>query len=326
MEQQKKLVWLDCDPGHDDAFAIMLAGHNPSLHLLGISTAAGNQTLEKTTTNALKVLDISGLDHIDVVPGQAVPLIRPVLICPEIHGTTGLDCHTWIPPASKKPLDKKGIIHMYEVINSAPAPVTIIATAALTNVALLFMVYPEIKSKVADVVLLGGSIGIGNISPAAEFNILVDPEAAKVVFESGVPVVMVPLEVSHTALVTPAILDRLRSFNSRFSSVLVDLLLFFKQSYTDVFRFVDPPLHDPLAVAYVIAPELFTTSLMRVDVETASPLCAGRTVCDIFHMSKLAKNVTVATKVDVDAFWDLLIESLKRANEVSHLNTSFTSS
>jgi len=133
----------------------MLAGHSDAIKLLGISTAAGNQTLEKTTTNALRVIEMSGLSHLDVVPGQAVPLIRPVMVCPEIHGTTGLDCHSFIPPPTKKPLTKKAIIHIFEVISEAPGPVTIVATAALTNIALLFMVYPEIKSKVHEVVLLG---------------------------------------------------------------------------------------------------------------------------------------------------------------------------
>lgn len=317
----QKLVWLDCDPGHDDAFAIMLAGHHSAISLLGISTAAGNQTIEKTTTNALKVLELSGLHHIDVVPGQAVPLLRPPMTCPEIHGNTGLDCNTFIPPPSKKPLQaKKAIFHMFEVINSAPSPVTIIATACLTNVALVLIIFPEIKPKIQEIVLLGGAIGIGNMAPAAEFNILVDPEAAKIVFESGVRVVMVPLEVSHTALVTQDIRDRIAAMGTRFAAIMVDWLLFFRKTYEEVFRFVDPPLHDPLAVAYVIAPHLFTVTHMRVDIETSSPLCAGRTVCDIFNMSANPKNAIVATKVNVEAFWDLLLDALKKANAVSYLN------
>jgi len=168
--------------------------------------------------------------------------------------------------------------------------------------------------------MLGGAIGIGNMAPAAEFNILVDPEAAKVVFESGVRVVMVPLEVSHTAIVSPSVLAKIQSFNSPFGSVLVDLLLFFQKTYKEVFRFEHPPLHDPLAVAYVINPLLFTVELMRVDVETSSPLCAGRTVCDIYHMSTVPKNVHVALKVNVDEFWNLLLSSLTKANQLSPLN------
>jgi len=318
----QQLVWLDCDPGHDDAFAIILAGHNEHIKLLGVSTAAGNQTIDKTTRNALKVLSVCGLDHIDVVPGQALPLMRAPMICPEIHGSTGLDCMVGFPPIAKECLKKKAIFHMYDVIGSSSQPVVLVATACLTNVALLLTVFPEIVPHISKIVLLGGAIGLGNMSPAAEFNILVDPEAAKIVFESGVPIVMVPLEVSHTALVTPDIVARISQMSSPFSVLMVDLLMFFKKTYEDVFRFTYPPLHDPLAVAYAINPNMFTTTLMRVDIETSSPLCSGRTVCDVYNMSPLKKNVWVATKVNVDLFWDMMIAALEKANKVSFLNSS----
>jgi len=204
------------------------------------------------------VLSITGLSHIDVVAGQGKPLMRPTLICPEIHGNTGLDSNNvGFPPITKKAVNKKAINHMYETIIASPEPVTIVATGALTNVALLLTVYPEIKSKISQLSILGGSIGIGNISPAAEFNILIDPEAARIVFESGLAhFVMVPLEVSHTALVTPNVVERIAKMNSNFSRLAVDLLHFFADSYKKVFGFEFPPLHDPLAVAYVINPSI----------------------------------------------------------------------
>lgn len=163
-------------------------------------------------------------------------------------------------------------------------------------------------------------MGVGNISPAAEFNMLVDPEAAKIVFESGVPLYMVPLEVSHSVLVTPQVIDKINQLNSPFAALMIDLLTFFAKSYKDVFRFEYPPLHDPLAVAYCIDPSIFEMELMRVDIETSSPLCRGRTVCDIFHFSGKPKNVFVGQKVKVEAFWKLLLDALISANKVSCLN------
>lgn len=331
MDKRRK-VWLDCDPGHDDAFAIMLAGHNPNLELIGISTVHGNQSVKKTTSNALKTLSVSGLTKIKVVPGQSKPLVRPDKVCPEIHGESGLDCSDSFSLLMKKEeslhhdqlvSDKKAIIYMYETfsnIASQGEKVTLVATGTLTNVALLLTVFPEVKETIEQIVLLGGAMGIGNMSPSAEWNILVDPEAAKIVFEAGVKLVMIPLEVSHTALVTPEIVDRIRKMDTQFSALCIDLLHFFAETYKRVFHFEYPPLHDPLAVAYVINPSIFETVLMRVDIETVSELTSGRTICDIYHMSKLPKNVFVGQKVNVEEFWNLLISSLTLANSVSSLN------
>ncbi|KAL0477543.1 inosine-uridine-preferring nucleoside hydrolase [Acrasis kona] len=315
-----KYVFLDCDPGHDDAMAIILAGHHPDLHLLGVSTACGNQTVDKTTINALKILSVSGLEHVEVVKGQAAPLMRPPKPCPEIHGTSGLDGTTF-PVLTKKPIQgKKAIVYMNEVISQQTEPVHLICTGQLTNAALLLTVYPEIKEKLAQIVFMGGGVGVGNTSPAAEFNIECDPEAAKIVLESGVQIVMVPLEVTHTALCTPTIIERLHSLNTSFSSLIVDLLMFFQDAYKKVFRFQHPPLHDPCAVLYVARPDLFKTELMRVDIDTESRLCAGRTVCDIYHMSTLVKNVHVALHMNVDEFWNQMIQAVQKADTLSSMN------
>eukprot|EP01080_Neovahlkampfia_damariscottae_P008394 gene8394-219_t len=318
MTDQKKLVWLDCDPGHDDAMAIILAGHNDKIELLGISTVCGNQTVEKTTLNALKTCHVSGLDHIDVVKGQHQPLVAKVKICPEIHGESGLDGPEF-PKVERKPVDEKAVNYMYKVISKQKQKVHIVATAQLTNIALLLSIYPEVKSNIDTIVFMGGAIGMGNTSPGAEFNIECDPEAAKIVMESGLNIVMVPIEVTHHVLVTKKILKRLQDMNSKFSNFVKELLLFFQDSYLKTFNFGDPPLHDPCAVAYVVNPDLFETQFMRVDVDTF-PTSYGRTNCDLYSFSKLPKNVTVALKIDVEKFWNLMFDSFEKTNAISILN------
>eukprot|EP00007_Cunea_sp_BSH-02190019_P008736 CAMPEP_0174231900 /NCGR_PEP_ID=MMETSP0417-20130205/2314_1 /TAXON_ID=242541 /ORGANISM="Mayorella sp, Strain BSH-02190019" /LENGTH=349 /DNA_ID=CAMNT_0015309863 /DNA_START=63 /DNA_END=1109 /DNA_ORIENTATION=+ len=338
-------VWIDCDPGHDDAMALLLAGHHPRLEVLGISTVFGNQSVEKTTLNALKVLQVGGLEHIPVYMGQAKPLVRPGLLCPEIHGESGLDIgkkptevpaseaaddavsSVGFPPLTLRVREGKAVLRMYEHIAASERKVTLVAVGCLTNVALLLTLYPEVRPLLERIVLMGGAMGVGNISPVAEFNILNDPEAASVVFEAGVPLVQVPLEVTHTgALVTRSVLDRIRALQrsgapteagdalrtepglSPFLRLITDLLLFFGKTYKEVFGFDDPPLHDPVAVAYVIDPSMFTVEQMRVDVELQSAMCAGQTVCDIFHMSTKPKNVTMCKRVDSERFWELMYE------------------
>jgi inosine-uridine nucleoside N-ribohydrolase len=318
---KKKLVWLDCDPGHDDAMAIILACYHPSLELLGISTTCGNQTLEKTTRNACKILHIINKNEIDVVAGSEKPLLRPSKICPEIHGETGLDGPLF-PSISKQSLrGKKAINHMFEVISAQSDKVHLIATGQLTNVALLLTVYPEIKTKLEQITMMAGCIGVGNTSPAAEFNIECDPEAARIVFNSGLKLVMVPLEVSHTALVDDNVLARINQMQSNFSKFIIELLLFFKKTYQDVFRFTYPPLHDPCAVAFVINEALFDSELMRVDIDCESIYCAGRTVCDIYQMKPAElRNCIVAKSMNVAEFWNMMIDALEAANIQSCLN------
>jgi inosine-uridine nucleoside N-ribohydrolase len=300
----------------------MLAGHNKNLNLLGISTIMGNQTVEKTTDNALKVLKLSGLDHIDVVAGQNKSILGVIATCPEIHGDSGLDTvHGVIPNVQTKgPIKEKAIIHMNRIISQSKTPVTLIATASLTNYALLITVFPEIMKKIDKIIVLGGAIGVGNIGPVMEWNIMVDPHAAKIVFESGLKIVQIPIEVTHTCLVTDSIIKELQSWNTPFSALLVDILMFFAKTYKEVFNFESPPLHDPLAVAYAIQPELFETHFVRVDIETISNLASGQTICDIFHRTGKPKNVHLAVKVDVPKFWDLMIDAFKQSNLKSTLN------
>lgn len=197
--------------------------------------------------------------------------------------------------------------------------VTICITGAQTNVALLFTVFPEVKENIDKICFMGGAIGAGNTSPGAEFNIECDAEACKIILESGLNIVMIPLEVTHTVLVTKDILNRLEKMESKFGTFIKELLLFFKDSYSQFFGFDDPPLHDPCAIAYLIKPEIFETKFCRVDVDTGV-YSYGRTNCDIYGLTKSTKNVHVATKVKVDEFWNLMFEALESANKVSILN------
>ena len=321
----RKAIWLNCDPGHDDAVAILLAGHNSTVELLGISTEAGNQTVAKTTQNALRMLYACGLSHIPVAQGREGPIMRTSMICPEIHGESGLDGPTGplIPAVSRPLLADPAPVAMFTAISKYYAQwkerVVIVSTGALTSVALALLTYSQLKD-MAEVVLMGGAMSAGNTSPVAEFNIQIDPEAASIVFNSGIKITMVPLEVTHTALVSPAVLNFILSERrTPFTNMMRDMMTFFATTYQQVFGFASPPLHDPLAVAYVIAPEMFTARLLRVDVEYSSALCAGQTVCDVWGKSALPQNVTVCTKVDLPAFWNLLKEAREKASRVSPL-------
>lgn len=329
-------VWLDCDPGHDDALAMMLAGHSSRLRILGVSTVGGNQSLEKTTNNALNVLNVSGLAHLPLYAGRENPLMRRAVHCAEIHGKSGLEGPHFPPLGSLAVQPLRALDAMRAAIEKSAAagePVTLIATGPLTNIALLLLAAPELAAPryLREIVLMGGAVGLGNTAPAAEFNIEVDPEAARIVFESGVSVTMVPLEVTHTALVTPEVLQRIRAIGasagsaaapSPFAAFVCDLLLYFRDSYSTVFGFPSPPLHDPCAVLYVLHPDLFTSAVMRVDIECESKLCAGRTVCDVYgRASGAVKNARVCLRMDVARFWDHMISALESANKHSCLNT-----
>jgi len=328
----KKRVWLDCDPGHDDAMAIILAAYGNAgtwqargfhpIDLIGVSTVCGNQTVEKTTDNALRMLNLIDRNDVPVYRGADKPLTRPKRNCPEIHGESGLDGPD-IPAATRGAQPTPAVVAMAEALLSgdpADKP-TLVATGALTNVALLFSVYPEVIHRLDELVIMGGAYqGLGNTGPTAEFNIQCDPEAAHIVFEAGLKsLVMVPLEVTHTVLVTPEIRNMYFK-GSRFRLLLDELMHFFEESYKKVFGFEKgPPLHDPVAVFYVMFPGMFKTKRMRVDIDCGQ-LCAGTTVCDHYGMSGKEPNVTVCTKVDVDAFWATMANTVAKADKVSPIN------
>ncbi|KAI8329537.1 inosine-uridine preferring nucleoside hydrolase family protein [Chlamydoabsidia padenii] len=323
-------LWLDCDPGHDDAMAIILAGYNPNLRLLGISTTHGNQDHDKISRNAAVVLKAAGIDHVRIVPGQTKPLTQMPLSCPDIHGDSGLDGTTGLPCFD--PLlvlkDEKAVLYLAHLLQTrkeaGEVPLTLIATGPLTNYALLLTLYPELCDQIKQIIFMGGSIGPGNWTPCAEYNILVDPEAASIVFRSDIDVTMVPLEVTHQAIVTDAYIERLQTQlnHSHFCRVIVDLLLFFKKTYYEVFDFRQgPPLHDPCAVAVLCAPNLFKFKRMGVHVITSDGPCLGQTVCDIYRRTD-SPQINVATDIQVDGFMDMLLDAFDRANQRSPLNAT----
>jgi purine nucleosidase len=303
-------IILDVDPGHDDAVAIMLACGAPDIELLGVTTVAGNAPLEKTTRNALRVLSLVGRPGVPVAAGAAAPLVRPLRTAEDIHGESGLE-GSEIPDASFGPTERGATELIADAVSGSPEPVILVPVGPLTNVALFLREHPELKGRVARISLMGGSIGLGNTTPAAEFNVYVDPEAAREVFGSGLPITMSGLDVTHKAGAGPAERERLRSLG-RVGSVAAELLEFFAATYEGVFGFDAPPLHDAVAVAAILEPALLETRYMRVDVECESELTRGETVCDFYGVTGKPPNAEVGVGLDREGFFDLLYRSLGR--------------
>jgi inosine-uridine nucleoside N-ribohydrolase len=303
-------VILDVDPGHDDAVAIMLACAAPALDLLAVTTVAGNVPLEKTTRNALRILSLIGHTNVPVAAGASSPLHRPLSTAENIHGESGLEGPE-IPDASFEP-DERGATELIaNTLGGASEPVTLIPTGPLTNVATFLREHPELKERIAHISLMGGSIGIGNTTPAAEFNVYVDPEAAREIFESGLPITMSGLDVTHQAGAGPAERENLRSVGW-IGVVVAELMEFFAATYRNVFGFDAPPLHDPVAVAAVLEPSVLKTRPMRVDVECESELTRGETVCDFYGVTGKPPNAEVGVELERERFFDLLYRALGR--------------
>jgi inosine-uridine nucleoside N-ribohydrolase len=298
------------DPGHDDAVAIMLACGAPALDLLAVTTVAGNVPLQKTTRNALRVLSLVGRPDVPVAAGADAPLVRSLSTAENIHGESGL-AGPVIPDASFGPDERGATRLMADAVRGSHGPVTLVPVGPLTNVALFLREHPELKDRIARVSLMGGSIGLGNTTPAAEFNVYVDPEAAREVFESGLPITMSGLDVTHQAGTGPAERERLRTLG-RVGSVVAELLEFFAATYESIYGFDAPPLHDAVAVAAVLEPALLETRPMRVDVECESELTRGETVCDFYGVTGKRPNAEVGVRLDREGFFDLLYRSLSR--------------
>jgi purine nucleosidase/pyrimidine-specific ribonucleoside hydrolase len=298
-------IILDCDPGHDDAIAIMLAAGDPAVDLLAITTVAGNQTLGKTTLNALRVCTLAGIDDVPVAAGSDRPLTRPLQVAADVHGASGLDGPQFGEPAVQVG-GEHAVDLMHRILREHPEPVTLVPTGPLTNIALLLTRYPGVVERVREIVLMGGSTERGNVSPYAEFNIFVDPEAAAIVFGSGVPVTMCGLNVTHQALVTPNVVARLEALGGDLGPVCVELMTFFADAYRKLFGFEAPPLHDPVAVARVIDPTLVECVEAHVAIEVVGEHTRGATVVDFAG----PPNAKVAVGLDVPRFWDRLVTAL----------------
>ena len=297
-------VLLDCDPGHDDAIAMLLALGSDELDVRGITTVAGNQTLEKTTANAIRVLELAGRAEIPVAAGAGRPLVREPRVAAEVHGETGLDGPD-LPPPQGEPSPQHAVDFLAERIEGA----TLVATGPLTNVALLLARHAEAVPE--RIVLMGGAIAEGNVTPAAEFNIWADPEAAHRVFTSGLDVTMVGLDVTHQALVTSAHAEQLGQ-SGRIGTVVAELLEFYGGFHRTVYGWDGSPIHDAVAVAHVIDPTLLELEHVNVRVDCESELCRGRTVADIWRRTGLEPNANVAVGIDSERFVDLLLQRLAR--------------
>jgi inosine-uridine nucleoside N-ribohydrolase len=295
-------ILIDCDPGHDDAIALLLAFASPELELLGVTTVAGNQTLEKTTANAIRVLDFVGRDDVTVAAGADRPLVRDPFVAAYVHGETGLDGPD-LPPPQREPLARHAVDFLAECVAGA----TLVAVGPLTNVALLLARHPEARPD--RIVLMGGSIGLGNVTPAAEFNIWADPEAAARVFESGLELTMVGLDVTHQALLLDADAEHLRA-SGRTGQMVAELYDFFHRFHRDTYGFGGSPIHDAVALAYVYRPELIETKRCHVAIECGSELTRGRTVVDVLGRTGEEPNAHVAVGIDGRAFVQLLLERL----------------
>jgi inosine-uridine nucleoside N-ribohydrolase len=298
-------VVIDCDPGHDDAIAILLALASPELELVGVTTVAGNQTIDKTTRNGLVTLEVGGRADIPLAAGADAPLQRELRTAAHVHGETGLDGPT-LPEPSAQPVGTHAADFLAELI--APGTV-LVPTAPLTNIALLLERHPEVRDRIDRIVWMGGAIAEGNVTPAAEFNAFVDPEAAAAVFGSGIPITMIGLDVTHKALFTRAHAEELREAG-RAGRFVAELSDFFQQFHERSYGFEGSPIHDAMAVAHVIDPALVTTRHVNVAVETSSELCDGRTVVDLRGVTGREPNADVGVDVDAERFLDLLVSRI----------------
>ncbi len=306
---QKEKIILDCDPGHDDAVAIMLAAINPKIELLGITVVAGNQKLEKTVNNALKVCNHLNLD-VPVYSGMSRPMIREQLIADDIHGETGLDGPKF-EELKIKAEDKHAVNFIIDTLMNSDEKITLVPTGPLTNIGMAIRFEPRIIEKINRIVLMGGSYQLGNMTPAAEFNILADPDAAHIVFSSGVKIVMMGLDLTRQASATKEVVEKIKSLNNKASKLFVDLMEFFAASQKNVYGWSAPPVHDPTTIAYIIDPECIEVKPMFCEIELWSERSYGRTLCDYFGILKKEPNVDVAVKLDFDRFWNLIYENLK---------------
>jgi inosine-uridine nucleoside N-ribohydrolase len=295
-------IVLDCDPGHDDAIALLLALASPEVELLGVTTVAGNQTLEKTTANAIRILDFAGRDDVPVAAGADRPLVRAQHVAAHVHGETGLDGPD-LPPPQREPVEA----HAVELLARHVDGATLVPVGPLTNVALLLARYPEARP--SRIVLMGGSIGLGNITPAAEFNIWADPEAAARVFESGIEITMIGLDVTHQALLTTEKAEVLRG-SGRTGKLVAELFDFYHGYHRRTYGLQGSPIHDAVALAYVFRPELVATEHRNVVVDTGPELSRGRTYVDLWRRTDAAPNAHVGVEIDGDAFIELLLDRL----------------
>jgi pyrimidine-specific ribonucleoside hydrolase len=300
---------LDCDPGHDDALAMILGLVRPELELLAVTTVGGNAPLSATTDNALRVLTLAGRPDIPVAAGAAGPLTRPLHVASDVHGRSGLGgADLPEPTVSVRP--ECAIELLRATLERADRPVTIAAVGPLTNIALLIRTHPSVTERIASLRIMGGAIGEGNTTASAEFNIWQDPEAARIVLDCGRPITLMPLDVTHQALFTDADIARLQAVGTRPARIFADLLRFFARFHRERYGWDGSPIHDAVVVGHLAVPDLVETVAYRVDIETVSELTRGRTVVDLHGLTGRPPNAEVGVAIDRPRFIDMLIEAV----------------
>ena len=308
-------IILDCDPGHDDAIALLLAWGNPDIDLVGVTTVAGNQTIDKVTRNALAVARVAGITGVPFARGAHRPLVREVEVAESIHGESGLDGPVLPEPTIE--LDSRHAVDFIidTVMAAEPGEITLVPTGALTNIAMAVRKEPRIASRVKQVVLMGGGVNVGNWSATSEFNIVVDPEAAHIVFNEAWPLTMVGLDLTHEALATPSVVAAIAAVDTAPARFVGELLEFFAHSYKDEQGFDYPPVHDPCAVAFVIDPSVMEVVRVPLDVELSGTLTLGMTVADFRAPAPDDCTTQVARNLDHAKFWALVVDALERIGD-----------
>lgn len=309
----RKII-IDTDPGQDDAVAILLALASPDdVDVLGIIAVAGNVSLAQNARNALKVVELSGRTNVPVYAGCERPMRRHLVTAEHVHGDTGLNGPD-LPEPTIKLQQRHGVDYLIETLLAhEPGAITLCALGPLTNIAMALVKAPQIASRIKEIVMMGGAyFEVGNITPAAEFNIYVDPEAADVVMRSGIPIVMVPLDLTHMILTTHDRLEKIDAIGNKSGKAVAQMLAFSERFDLHKYGSKGAPLHDPCVIAYLIRPELFDGRHINVTIETSSELTMGMTVADYWGVTGRAKNVTYLRSGLAEGFYQLLTERLAR--------------
>ncbi|MDA9122090.1 nucleoside hydrolase [Paracoccaceae bacterium] len=308
----KKII-IDTDPGQDDAVAILLALASPELKILGITTVAGNVPLNLTTKNALIITEMAGREDINVYAGCDSPLYRPLITAENVHGATGLDGPKLINPTKKVKEDHAVDFIIKTLRDHTPNTVTLCPLGPLTNIATAFKKAPDIISRVKQVVLMGGAyFEVGNVTPTAEFNIFVDPEAASYVFNLGLDLVIMPLDVTHKALTTPERIDKFNKLNTKCGTFVAEMTAFFERFDKDKYGTEGAPLHDPCVIAYLLNPEIFSGKRINVEIETDSELTLGMTVADWWGVTNKEPNALFIGNLNSEKFFEMLTSRISK--------------
>jgi purine nucleosidase len=309
----RKII-IDTDPGQDDAVAILLALASPKeLEVLGIVAVAGNVGLEHNARNARKVVELAGRPDIAVYAGCARPMRRHLVTAEHVHGETGLDGPD-LPEPSIALQQKHGVDYIIDTLMAAePGTITLCTLGPLTNIGMALVKQPAIAERIAEIVMMGGAyFEVGNITPAAEFNIYVDPEAADVVMRSGIPITILPLDVTHQIQSTPERLAAIRGLGNKSGKAVYEMLTFSETFDLEKYGWSGAPLHDPTVIAWLLQPELFDGRHCNVVIETASELTVGMTVVDYWHVTGRVRNATYLRNGNAEGFFELLTERLAR--------------